>query len=168
MHVCLAVLFSFVHSSFKSTHAIFSIYACETLIYPWKIWLKGERTLDSLLMLEQVRRKVILEGLVLLTRVWKWMLLLPMFPITDGVATSNDIDTTVKDGEMPFPSTAPVCETKLADTIEKIQENSRNEAEKKVTGYRIIYMEILLTVFSLVASPKCGKKLILREAIFWT
>ena len=70
-------------------------------------------------------------------------------------------------GEMPFPSTAPVCETKLADTIEKIQENSRDEAEKeRATGYRIIYMEILLTVFSLVASPKCGKKLILREAIF--
>ena len=51
--------------------------------------------------------------------------------ITDGVATSNVIDTTVKDGEMPFPSTAPVCETQLADTIEKIQENSRDEAEKK-------------------------------------
>ena len=32
---------------------------------------------------------------------------------------------------MPFPSTAPVCETKLADTIEKIQEKSRDEAEKK-------------------------------------
>ena len=30
-------------------------------------------------------------------------------------------------GEMPFPSTAPVCETKLADTIEKIQENSHDE-----------------------------------------
>ena len=84
--------------------------------------------------------------------------------ITDGVATSNVIDTTVKDGEMPFPSTAPVCETKLADTIEKIQENSRGE--ERVTGHRIIYMEILLTVFSLVACPKCGKKLILREAIF--
>ena len=40
--------------------------------------------------------------------------------ITDDVATSNVIDTTVKCGEMPFPSTAPVCETKLADTIEKI------------------------------------------------
>ena len=31
-----------------------------------------------------------------------------------------------------------------------------------------IYMEILLTVVSLVASPKCGKKLILREDIFST
>ena len=51
--------------------------------------------------------------------------------ITDGVATSNVIDTTVKDGEMPFTSTAPVGETKLADTIEKMQENSRDEAEKK-------------------------------------
>ena len=53
--------------------------------------------------------------------------------ITDGhgVATSNVIDITVKDGEMPFPSTASVCETKLADTIEKIQENPRDEAEKK-------------------------------------
>ena len=28
--------------------------------------------------------------------------------ITDGVTTSNVIDTTVKDWEMPFPSTAPV------------------------------------------------------------
>ena len=58
--------------------------------------------------------------------------------ITDGVATSNGIDTTVRDGEMPPPppppppsSAAPLCETKLADTIEKIQENSRDEAEKK-------------------------------------
>ena len=51
--------------------------------------------------------------------------------ITDDVATSNVIDTTVKDGEMPFPSTSPVCETKLADTIEKIQENSCDEAEKE-------------------------------------
>ena len=46
------------------------------------------------------------------------------------VATPNVIDTTVKDGEMPFPSTAPLCETKLADTIDKMQENSRDEAEK--------------------------------------
>ena len=51
--------------------------------------------------------------------------------ITDGVATSNVINTTVKDGEMPLPSTAPVCETKLADTIEEIQVNARDEAEKK-------------------------------------
>ena len=60
---------------------------------------------------------------------------------------------------MPFPSTAPVCETKLTDAIEKIKDNFRDEAEKK---------EILLTVYRLVASPKCRKKLILREAIFWT
>ena len=51
--------------------------------------------------------------------------------ITNGVATSNVINTTVKDGEMPFPSTASVCETKLADTIEKIQENPRVEADQK-------------------------------------
>ena len=31
--------------------------------------------------------------------------------LTDGVATSNIIDTTVKDGEMPDPLTAPLCET---------------------------------------------------------
>ena len=41
--------------------------------------------------------------------------------ITDGVATSNIIYTIVKVGEMPVPSTALVCETKLADTIEKKQ-----------------------------------------------
>ena len=52
--------------------------------------------------------------------------------IIDGVATSNVIDTTVKDGEMPFPSTAPAVRvTQLADTMEKIQENSCDEAEKK-------------------------------------
>ena len=50
---------------------------------------------------------------------------------TDDLATSDVIDTTVKDGEMPFPSTAPVCETKLADTIEKIQESSHDEGKKK-------------------------------------
>ena len=87
--------------------------------------------------------------------------------ITDGVATSNIIDTTVKDGEMPVPSTAPVCETKLADTIEKIQEHSRGGShEERVTDYLFIYMEILSKVFSLVACPKCGNTLILREAIF--
>ena len=67
--------------------------------------------------------------------------------ITD-VATTNTIDTNVKDGEMPVSSTTPVCETKLADTIEKIQKNSRGSHEERVTGHLFIYMEILLKVFS--------------------
>ena len=77
--------------------------------------------------------------------------------ITDGVATSNIIGTTVEDEETPDQSTAPVSRTKLAGTIEKIQ----GETEERVTGYRFIY--ISSKVFILLACPICGHTLISKE-----
>ena len=85
--------------------------------------------------------------------------------------SETDVDlsntTVVDDGEIPGPSNAgkPASEKKLSGTTEKIT-NSINvdiETLENPTGYRIIDMDILTDLFSVVCCPDCGAYLKLLE-----
>ena len=132
MHAFIAVLFSFVHSSFKSTQIMqYSAFMHVKLLYIFEKYVKGGTNIRQFANAGKNNKKSPIRWSCVANTCTEVDVTSANVSITDDVATSNVIDTTVKDGEMPFPSTAPVCETKLADTIEKIQENSRDEAEKK-------------------------------------
>ena len=85
--------------------------------------------------------------------------------IESSEVESFTINEDHEDGEISGPSTAvptvPVSEKKLSGTTDKMSDISSKD--EPLTGYRFIDMGVLANVFSLVACPKCGHKLILTE-----